>query len=68
LLDLGRPGDRNVDSNPCRFAVVCCQGKEKVTAEEKVTAATDIRRLCQAIIAATTDVRRKMTQKYQMEF
>jgi hypothetical protein len=39
-----------------------------VRAEEKATAATDVQQLRQAVIAATADVRRKMTQKYQVEF
>lgn len=39
-----------------------------VRAEEKAVAATDVQQLRQAIIAATTDIRRRMTQKYQMEF
>jgi hypothetical protein len=39
-----------------------------VRAEEKAIAATDIQRVRQEIIAATTDTRRKMTQKYQIEF
>jgi hypothetical protein len=39
-----------------------------VRAEEKSIMATDVQQLRQAIIAATTDIRRKMTQKYQIEF
>jgi hypothetical protein len=39
-----------------------------VRAEEKAVAATDVQQLRQAMIAATTDIRRKMTQKYQIEF
>ena len=39
-----------------------------IRAEEKATAATDIQQVRQNIIAATADIRRKMTQKYQMEF
>jgi hypothetical protein len=39
-----------------------------VRAEEKAVAATDIQQLRQDIIAATTDMRRKMTQKYKVEF
>jgi hypothetical protein len=42
--------------------------KRVVRAEETSVAATDIQQLRQDIIAATTDVRRKMTQKYQVEF
>jgi hypothetical protein len=39
-----------------------------VRAQEKATAATDIQQVRQGIIAATADIRRKMTQKYQIEF
>jgi hypothetical protein len=39
-----------------------------IRAEEKATAATDIQQVRQNMIAATADIRRKMTQKYQMEF
>ena len=39
-----------------------------VKAEEKATMATDVQTLRQNLIAATTDIRRKMTQKYQVEF
>ncbi len=39
-----------------------------VRAEEKAVAATDVQQLRQDVIAATTDVRRKMTQIYQVEF
>jgi hypothetical protein len=37
-------------------------------AEETAIMATDVQKLRQDIIAATTDMRRKMTQKYQIEF
>ncbi len=39
-----------------------------VRAEEKATMATDVQQIRQAVIAATADIRRKMTQKYQVEF
>ena len=39
-----------------------------VRAEEKGIMATDVQKLRQDLIAATTDIRRKMTQKYQIEF
>ncbi len=39
-----------------------------VRAEEKGEAATDIQALRAQIVAATADIRRKMTQKYQVEF
>lgn len=39
-----------------------------VRAEEKATMATDVHKLRDDVIAATADVRRKMTQKYQVEF
>jgi len=39
-----------------------------VRAEEKAAMATDVQGLRAQIIAATTDIRRKMTQKYQVEF
>lgn len=37
-------------------------------AEERAIAAGDVQQYAQAIIAATSDIRRKMTQKYQIEF
>jgi len=42
--------------------------KRVVGAEETAIMATDVQKLRQDIIAATTDIRRKMTQKYQIEF
>ena len=39
-----------------------------VRAEETATMATDVHALRAQIIAATADIRRKMTQKYQVEF
>jgi len=39
-----------------------------VRAEEKAIAATDVQQLRQAMISATADIRRKMTEKYQVEF
>jgi hypothetical protein len=39
-----------------------------VRAEEKAKMATNVYEVRDAVIAATTDVRRKMTQKYQVEF
>jgi hypothetical protein len=39
-----------------------------VRAEEKSVMATDVQTIRQNIIAATADIRRKMSQKYQMEF
>ena len=39
-----------------------------VRAEEKGIAATDVQQIRQSIIAATADIRRKMTEKYQVEF
>ena len=39
-----------------------------VRAEEKAAMATDVQKLRQDLIAATADIRRKMTQKYQTEF
>ena len=39
-----------------------------VRAEEKGIMATDVQKLRQDIIAATTDIRRKMTEKYEIEF
>ena len=42
--------------------------RQIVRAEEKSIAATDIQKLRQDLIAATTETRRKMTQKYQIEF
>jgi hypothetical protein len=39
-----------------------------IRAEEKATAATDIQGLRQQLISATFEMRRKMTEKYQVEF
>ena len=39
-----------------------------VAAEERAGMATDVQGIRQEVIAATTDMRRKMTQKYQIEF
>ncbi len=39
-----------------------------VRAEETATMATDVHAIRAQIIAATADIRRKMTQKYQVEF
>lgn len=52
------------------YADVKAAGAEKrrIRAEEKAIAATDIQKLRQDLIAQTTDIRRKMTQKYQIEF
>jgi hypothetical protein len=52
------------------MAEVKAVGAERraIRAEEKGIAATDVQQIRQAIIAATADIRRKMTQKYQTEF
>jgi hypothetical protein len=42
--------------------------KRVIGAEETAIMATDVQQLRQNLIAATTDIRRKMTQKYQIEF
>lgn len=42
--------------------------RREVKAEEKAIAATDVHQIRDQIIKATTDMRRKMTQKYQIEF
>jgi hypothetical protein len=42
--------------------------KRVVGAEETAIMATDVQQLRQNLIAATTDIRRKMTLKYQIEF
>jgi hypothetical protein len=42
--------------------------RRAIGAEEKATAATDVQQLRQSIIEATADMRRKMTQKYRIEF
>jgi hypothetical protein len=42
--------------------------RRAISAEETATAATDVQQIRQAIIQATADIRRKMTQKYQIEF
>jgi hypothetical protein len=56
--------------NRAGMATVKAVGVERrvVRAEEKGIAATDIQKLRQDLISATTDIRRKMTKKYQIEF
>ena len=51
-------------------AAVKAVGTERraISAEETGAAATDVQQLRQSIIEATADIRRKMTQKYQIEF
>ena len=44
------------------------QERRAIRAEEKGIMATDVQKLRQNLVAATTDIRRKMTQKYQIEF
>ena len=44
------------------------QERRTIRAEEKGIAATDIQQIRQAIIAATSEIRRKMTEKYQVQF
>jgi hypothetical protein len=39
-----------------------------VRAEEKADMATNVQQLRAGVVSATTDIRRKMTQKYQVEF
>jgi hypothetical protein len=53
-----------------QMADIKAAGAEKrvVRAEETAIMATDVEKLRQELIAATTDIRRKMTQKYQVEF
>ena len=53
-----------------QMAEIKAVGAERriVRAEEKSVMATDVQKLRQDLIAATTDVRRKMTKKYQIEF
>jgi hypothetical protein len=53
-----------------QMAEVKAVGAERrvIRAEEKATMATDVQTLRQELIAATTDIRRKMTTKYQIEF
>ena len=54
--------------NPVAEAKGVYAERRVVRAEEKGAAATDVQELRQQVIAATTDIRRKMTQKYQIEF
>ncbi|MCC6124698.1 MAG: hypothetical protein IT426_07040 [Pirellulales bacterium] len=42
--------------------------RRAIRAEETATAATSTQQIRQAIVSATADIRRKMTQKYQVEF
>ena len=42
--------------------------RRAIGAQEKAVAATDVQSIRQAIMSATSDIRRKMTQKYQTEF
>jgi hypothetical protein len=42
--------------------------RRAIGAQEKAVAATDVQGIRQSIIEATADMRRKMTQKYQVEF
>lgn len=42
--------------------------RRAVRAQEKGIAATDVGQLRQGVIAATSDIRRKMTEKYQLQF
>ena len=42
--------------------------RRAIEAEEKGAAATDVQQIRQSIIQATADMRRQMTQKYQVEF
>ena len=44
------------------------QQRRAVRAEEKGIMAIDVQTLRQNLIAATADIRRKMTQKYQLQF
>lgn len=53
-----------------QMAEVKAIGTERraIRAEETGAAATDVQQIRQAIVEATADIRRKMTQKYQVEF
>jgi hypothetical protein len=42
--------------------------RRAIRAEEKGIAATDVQQIRQTIIAATADIRQKMTEKYQIQF
>lgn len=42
--------------------------RRAIRAQEKGVAATDVGQIRQGVIAATADIRRKMTQKYQLQF
>ncbi len=44
------------------------QERRAVRAQEEAIMATDVQKLRQGLIAVTADIRRKMTQKYQIEF
>jgi hypothetical protein len=57
-------------ANRAQTAEIKAVGAERraIRAEEKGIAATDVQQIRQAIIAATADIRRKMTEKYQVQF
>ena len=64
----GSYGGYGVAYNPAAEMKGIAAERRVVRAEEKAVAATDVQQLRQAVISATTDIRRKMTQKYQVEF
>jgi hypothetical protein len=66
----GAYGAYNGGSDTYGMGTVKAVGEQRrvVRAEEKSIAATDTQKIRQDIIAATADIRRKMTQKFQMEF
>jgi hypothetical protein len=65
-----RYGAYGAYGQPAQMAEIKGVGQERraIRAEEKGIMATDVQKLRQNLIAATTDIRRKMTQKYQIEF
>ena len=64
----GSYGGYGVANNPVAEAKGIYAERRVVRAEEKASMATDVQQIRQDVISATTDIRRKMTQKYQVEF
>ncbi len=60
-------GGYGVDGQRAEMKNVEAQ-RRTIRAQEKGVAATDVGQIRQGVIAATTDIRREMTQKYQLQF
>jgi hypothetical protein len=44
------------------------QAEARIRTQERIRGNTDANLIAQGVVAATADIRRKMTQKYQVEF